>query len=213
MPKYPEHWGVQQGSIEVTAGPMFCGKSDSIISRVERLRRHKVSTYIVKHPFDTRYEGVSKISSHNGRSLDCEALANPIDIYNRVQELDPVMVIIDEVQFYIDCQVEFVEMVRQFAAEGRIVILAGLNLDFKGEPFGPMAVLMAIADQVNKLTAVCSECGADAPYTQRLTNGEPAPFDSELIVVGSDDAYTSRCRRHHQVPGRKSFPSNVIVEA
>ncbi|MBI2310861.1 thymidine kinase [Candidatus Collierbacteria bacterium] len=205
MPNWPEHWTEKQGMIEVTAGPMFAGKSDFIINRAERFRRRGVSTYIVKHPLDTRYEGPGKISSHNGRSVDCEALAKPADIFSRVSRLDPCIVIIDEVQFYIDCQTEFVEMVRQFAAEGRVVMLAGLNMDFKGEPFGPMAVLMAIADQVNKLTAICSECGAEAPFTQRLINGEPASADSQLVVVGAEEAYVARCRRHHEVPGKNKF--------
>ncbi len=205
MPKWPEHWKEKQGVIEIVAGAMFSGKSDFIIARAERWRRSGVSMYIVKHPFDTRYEGISKISSHGGRTIECEALANPIDIYQRVANLDPCIVIIDEVQFYIDCQEIFVEMVRQFAAEGRVVLLAGLNMDFKGEPFGPMAVLMAIADQVNKLTAICSECGADAAFTQRLIGGKPASVDSQLVVVGAEDAYVARCRKHHQVPGKKGF--------
>lgn len=210
MPRWPEHWTEKQGIIEIAAGPMFAGKSDIIIFRAERWKRAGVSMYIVKHPFDTRYEGLSRISSHGGRSVECEALANPLDIYQRVQELDPCVVIIDEVQFYIDCQEEFVEMVRLFATEGRAVLLAGLNMDFKGEPFGPMAVLMAIADQVNKLTAICSECGAEAAFTQRLINGEPAPVNSQLVVVGAEEAYVARCRKHHEVPGRKKF--NDIVE-
>lgn len=205
MPNWPEHWTKRQGSIEVAAGSMFAGKTDYVIGRAERFERSGVSTYIVKHPLDTRYEGPGKISSHSGRSVDCEALADPLEIYRRVQKLDPCIVIIDEVQFYIDCQEEFVEMVRQLAAEGRIVMLAGLNMDFKGEPFGPMAVLMAIADQVNKLTAVCSVCGGEAAFTQRLINGEPAPVDSELVVVGANEAYVARCREHHEVPGKKKF--------
>ena len=205
MPNWPEHWNQRRGEIEIAAGPMFAGKSDFVISRAERWKRSGVSMYIVKHPLDTRYEGVSKISSHNGRSVECEALANPMDIYQRVAELDPCIVIIDEVQFYIDCQEMFVEMIKQFATEGRIVLLAGLNLDFKGEPFGPMAVLMAVADQVNKLTAICSECGAEAAFTQRLINGAPASVDSELVVIGAEEAYVARCRNHHQVPGKKGF--------
>lgn len=205
MPNQPEHLFDHRGKIEVTVGPMFAGKSSFIISWAERWKRAGASIYIAKHPLDTRYEGVSKISSHDGRCVECEALANPVAIYERIQEVDPLVVILDEVQFYIDCQEVFVEMVRQLAAEGRIVMLAGLNMDFRGEPFGPMAVLMAIADQVNNLTAVCSECGADAAYTQRLIDGKPAPMDSQLVVVGAENSYTARCRKHHEVPGKKGF--------
>lgn len=211
MPKWPEHWKKNQGVVEIAAGPMFAGKSDFIISRAERWKRSGVTTYIVKHPLDTRYEGVSKISSHNGRSVDCEALSDPIAIYKRVVELDPCVVIIDEVQFYIDCQETFVAMVKQLAAEGRVVLLAGLNTDFRGEPFGPMAVLMAIADEVNKLTAICSKCGAEAGFTQRLINGQPASVESELVVVGAEDSYTARCRSCHEVPGKKSF-ADILTE-
>ncbi|MBI1871885.1 hypothetical protein HYS10_00515, partial [Candidatus Collierbacteria bacterium] len=126
MPKELPHWKDQRGRIEVTAGPMFAGKSSYIITWAERWKRAGASIYIVKHPLDTRYEGVSKISSHDGRSVECEALANPLDIYERVEDRDPLVVIIDEVQFYIDCQEIFIEMVKQFASEGRVVMLAGL---------------------------------------------------------------------------------------
>lgn len=205
MPKSLEHWKDHHGRIEVTAGPMFAGKSSFIINWAERWVRAGASIYIAKHPLDTRYEGVSKISSHDGRSVGCEALANPLAIYEKVTELDPLVVIIDEVQFYMDCAAVFVEVVRQFAVEGRIVMLAGLNTDFRGEPFGPMPVLMAIADQVNNLTAICSKCGAEASFTQRLINGVGAHFDSELVVIGAEEAYTARCRSCHEVPGKKSL--------
>lgn len=193
------------GKVEMFAGPMFSGKSSAIITLAETWRRRGASIYIVKHPLDTRYEGVGKISSHDGRSVDCEAYADPLAIYSRVQELDPLVVIIDEVQFYIEKQGLFVEVVRQFAQEGRIVVLAGLNKDFRGEPFGPMPVLMAIADQINSLKGVCAVCGAEATLTQRLINGEPASVDSELVIVGAEEAYQSRCLRCHEVPGKRTL--------
>lgn len=202
MPHKPEHWKEDGGRIEVAAGPMFAGKSSFIITWAERWRRAGASVYIVKHPLDTRYEGVSKISSHDGRSVDCEAMAGPMEIYERIQELDPLVVIFDEVQFFIREAVLFVEVVRELAAEGRVVMLAGLNMDFKGEPFGPMPTLMAVADQVTSLKAVCAVCGSDATHTQRLINGEPAPYNSELVVIGAEEAYQARCRDCHLVPGR-----------
>lgn len=205
MPKPPEHLHDHRGRIEVTAGPMYAGKSSFVIAWAERWKRAGASIFIVKHPLDTRYKGVSKISSHDGKSVECEAIANPVEIYDMVSRLDPLVVIIDEVQFYIDRQEVFIEMVKQLAVEGRIVMLAGLNMDFRGEPFGPMAVLMAIADRVNNLTAICSECGADASFTQRLINGKPAPVDSQLVVVGAEEAYVARCRKHHEIPGKKKF--------
>lgn len=205
MPKRPDHFYEQRGKIEVTAGPMFAGKSSFVIAWAERWTRAGASVLIVKHPLDTRYEGVGKISSHDGRSVGCLAMADPKKIYEEVEKLDPLAVIIDEAQFYIECQELFIEMVKQLAEEGRIVMLAGLNMDFKGEPFGPMAVLMAIADQVNNLTAICSECGAEAIFTQRLIDGQPAKFDSQLVVIGAEEAYTARCRKHHRVPGKKTF--------
>lgn len=205
MPKWPEHWTKRQGQIEIAAGPMFAGKSDYIIAQAERWARSGVSMFIVKHPLDTRYKGLSEISSHGGRSVKCEAIEEVEEIYHRVEELDPCVVIVDEVQFYINDQERFVAMVKQFAIDGRIVLLSGLDMDFRGEPFGPMAVLMAIADQVTKLTAICSVCGADAAYTQRLIDGEPAPASGQLVVVGAKEAYDARCRGHHEVPGKRTF--------
>ena len=205
MPKESEHWKHLQGRVEMFAGPMFSGKSSAIINLAEIWQRRGASYLIFKHPFDTRYEGVGKISSHDGRSVGCEALADPMAIYQRVMEIDPLVVIIDEVQFYIDTGEIFVEVVRQFAREGRIVVLAGLNLDFRGEPFGPMPVLLAVADQVNNLRGVCAVCGDEATFAQRLIHGQPAPVDSELVIVGAEEAYQSRCRRHHEVPGKRTL--------
>lgn len=212
MPHKPEHWKEDGGRIEVAAGPMFAGKSSFIITWAERWRRAGASVYIVKHPWDTRYEGVSKISSHDGRNVECEALANPMEIYQRVSELDPLVVIIDEVQFYIAEAELFVEVVRQLAAEGRMVMLAGLNMDFKGRPFGPMPTLMAVADQVTTLKAVCAVCGSDATHTQRLINGEAAPYDSDLVVIGAEEAYQARCRDCHLVPGKMTFDQFLAGE-
>ena len=212
MPVRPESWGEMRGRIEVTAGPMFAGKSSFIVDAVERYRMAGASIYIVKHPLDTRYEGLSKIGTHGGRSVECEALANPLDIYARVTELDPLIVVIDEAQFYIENAEVLIEVVRQMASEERIVMLGGLNMDFKGEPFGPMPILMAIADQVNSLTAICSKCGSEACFTQRLINGAPAPVDSELVIVGAEEAYTARCRKCHDVPGKITSDQFLAVK-
>ena len=107
------------------------------------------------------------------------------------------MVGIDEAQF-IDPQI--VEVVETLASRGVRVILAGLDMDFRGEPFGSMPILMARAERVDKLQAICMVCGEPASRTQRLVNGKPARYDDPVVIVGAAEMYEARCRSHHQVP-------------
>jgi thymidine kinase len=184
------------GWIEVVAGVMFSGKSEELMRRVRRALIARKRVQVFKSHLDARYAGLFSVSSHDGRSFD----AVPVDSSAQIaQRLDPAaqVVAIDEIQF-LDAGV--CELVTSLAVRGRRVIVAGLDTDFRGEPFGPMPRLMAIAEVVDKLHAICVLCGGPASRTQRLIEGKPAAWDSPTIMVGSHEAYEARCRSCHQVP-------------
>lgn len=184
---------------------MFSGKSGRIIWEAERLERAGVPFQTFKHPLDERYAGVATINSHNNQSIPCEAYASPFEIYAHVRP-DTAVVLIDEAQFYVEEAHEFVLMVEKLAEEGRIVIVAGLGLDFRGEGFGPMPELLAHATKVEKLFAVCACCGSmHADRTQRMVDGRPANYSDPVIMVGAKESYEARCRDCHEVPGAPSF--------
>ncbi|HXV98666.1 MAG TPA: thymidine kinase, partial [Anaerolineae bacterium] len=151
-----------------------------------------------KPALDIRYK-VNKVSSHSGKYYQATVIENAVEIALLLAE-DVNVVAIDEVQFF-DWTVA--ELCERLANEGRRVILAGLDMDFRGEPFGPMPLLMAQAEQVDKLQAICMVCGAPASRTQRLIDGRPAKYDDPIIMVGASEVYEARCRHHHEVPGHK----------
>lgn len=196
----------ERGEVTVIAAPMFAGKSSRLIAETERYSRAGWKMLVVKHPLDVRYSGLSSISSHDGRAVECEALADLKEIYRQALEREVELVMIDEAQFYMEDTKMFVMMVEALADRGVIVILAGLELDFRGEIFGPMGELMAHADVVEKLTAVCNVCGdLNANRTQRIVNGQPARYDDPIIMVGAKEAYEARCAKCHEVPGKPTF--------
>ena len=184
------------GWIEVIAGVMFSGKSEELIRRVRRsiIARRRVQVF--KSHLDERYAGIYAVSSHDGRTVE----AIPVDSSRQIVScLDPTahIVAIDEAQF-LDAGV--VGLATSLAERGRRVILAGTDTDFRGEPFGPMPQLMAVAEVVDKLHAICVLCGSPASRNQRLIEGMPARYDSPTIMVGGQEAYEARCRACHQVP-------------
>lgn len=183
------------GSVEVICGSMFSGKTDELIRRLRRavIARQKVQVF--KPAIDVRY-AVEKVTSHAGNDFDALPVQNAADIRARLEK-DVTVVAIDEAQFF---DAEIVDLVEELAAGGRRVIVAGLDTDFRGEPFGPMPVLMAKAEQVDKLRAICMLCGEPASRTQRLVNGKPARYDDPVVIVGASELYEARCRRHHEVP-------------
>ena len=177
---------------------MFSGKSEELIRRVRRaiIARRKVQVF--KSHLDERYAGIYAISSHDGRTVE----ALPVDSSAQIaRSLDPTahVIAIDEAQF-LDAGI--VEVATGLAARGRRVILAGTDTDFRGEPFGPMPQLMAVAEVVDKLHAICVMCGSPASRNQRLIGGRPARYDSPTIMVGGQESYEARCRHCHQVPRR-----------
>ena len=184
------------GWIEVIAGVMFSGKSEELMRRVRRSLIAKKRVQVFKSHLDDRYRGVYVVGSHDGRSIE----AIPVDSAEQISlRLDPQaqVVAIDEVQFLDD---GVIALVNALAERGRRVILAGTDIDFRGEPFGPMGSLMCVAEFVDKLHAICVLCGAPATRNQRLIDGKPARYDSPQVMVGGAEAYEARCRACHSVP-------------
>jgi thymidine kinase len=183
------------GIVEVITGPMFSGKSDELIRRLRRARIARQSIQVFKPSIDTRYTN-DKVTSHAGTEFEATPVESAARVAEQIAE-DTTVVGIDEAQFFDD---QIIEVARSLADRGVRVIIAGLDTDFRGEPFGPMPVLMAQAELVEKLSAICMVCGDAATRTQRLINGRPARYDDPVVVVGASELYEARCRSHHQVP-------------
>jgi thymidine kinase len=183
------------GSLEVITGSMFCGKTDELIRRLRRATIARQKIQVFKPIIDNRY-AVEKVTSHAGSEFDALPVKSAAEIEPRLSK-DITVVAIDEAQFFDN---EIVSLVQGLADHGLRVIVAGLDTDFRGEPFGPMPELMAKAERVDKLHAICMECGEPASRTQRLVNGKPARYDDPVIIVGAAELYEARCRKHHIVP-------------
>ncbi|OCA88831.1 thymidine kinase [Pseudobacillus wudalianchiensis] len=185
----------QTGWVEVICGSMFSGKSEELIRRVRRAQFAKQSVMVFKPEIDNRYSEDSVVS-HNGSAVIAVPVTESAAILAAVSS-DIDIVAIDEAQFFDE---NIVSVAQLLANRGHRVILAGLDQDFRGEPFGPMPNLMAIAELVTKLQAVCTVCGSPASRTQRLIDGQPAGYDDPIILVGAAESYEARCRHHHEVP-------------
>ena len=186
------------GRIEVICGSMFSGKTEELIRRVRRAQIAKQKVQVFKPGLDDRYQ-VEKVSSHTGMHLDAIVVKEAKEILQLVDP-DTTVVAIDEGQFF---DWTIADVCNALADQGRRVIIAGLDMDFRGEPFGPMPLLMAQAEKVDKLQAICVVCGAPASRSQRLINGQPASYDDPVILVGAEEVYEARCRHCHQVPKKK----------
>ncbi|TQS72145.1 thymidine kinase [Ornithinibacillus gellani] len=187
----------QNGWMEVICGSMFSGKSEELIRRVRRATYGNLSVRVFKPEIDNRYEKDSVVS-HNGSSIIARPVKQSKDILEHVsQDIDVVG--IDEAQFF---DADIFHVADELANQGIRVILAGLDSDFRGEPFGPMPKLMSMAESVTKLNAICPVCGSPASRTQRLINGKPASYDDPIILVGAAESYEPRCRHHHEVPNK-----------
>jgi len=174
---------------------MFSGKTDELIRRLVRARIARQKVQVFKPAIDVRYaEG--KVTSHAGADFDAIPVSEAKEIPSRLDE-DTTVVAIDEAQFM---DPNLVEIVQALADRGVRVLVAGLDMDFRGEPFGPMPLLMSTAERVDKLHAICMVCGDEASRTQRLVNGKPARYDDPVVIVGAAEMYEARCRMHHEVP-------------
>jgi thymidine kinase len=184
----------RQGWIEVIAGPMFSGKSEELIRRVRRALIARQSVLVFKPRLDNRYHE-SHVVSHDGKQVAAIPVESAAEMEAHLDPL-PQVVAVDEVQFL---DRGLLSLVERLAAQGVRVILAGLDLDFWGEPFGLMPELLARAEFVEKLSAICPRCGAPATRTQRLVNGKPARYSDPVILVGAEEHYEPRCRACHEV--------------
>ncbi|CAM2923499.1 MULTISPECIES: thymidine kinase [Staphylococcus] len=182
------------GWIECITGSMFSGKSEELIRRLRRGVYAKQKVIVFKPAIDDRYHK-EKVVSHNGNEIEAINIskANEIWQYN-LKDVD--IIGIDEIQFF---DQEIVEIAETLAEKGYRVITAGLDMDFRGEPFHPVPEMLAVSEHITKLQAVCAVCGASSSRTQRLIDGKPAKVDDPIILVGADERYEPRCRAHHVV--------------
>lgn len=183
------------GSLEVICGSMFCGKTEELIRRLRRAEIARQKVQVFKPIIDNRYQ-VAKVASHSGSAFIAVPIENSSQLVGKMNE-DTTVVGIDEVQFFDE---GILNVIQKLVDDGKRVICAGLDTDFRGVPFGVMPTIMAIAEHVDKLQAICMVCGEPASRTQRLVNGKPAFFDDPIIIVGASEMYEARCRIHHVVP-------------
>jgi thymidine kinase len=186
--------GKNNGWIEVICGSMFSGKSEELIRRVHRVQIAKKKVQVFKPTIDTRYS-IQYIYSHNGTKIEAINISNSKELLEKT-EPDTEVVAIDEAQFY---DKGIVTICQKLADQGRRVIVAGLDQDFRGEPFGPIPELLAVAEYMDKLQAICMICGSPASRTQRLVNGKPAKYSDPIILIGAKETYEARCRKCHVV--------------
>ncbi|MEB3196849.1 MAG: thymidine kinase [Candidatus Sericytochromatia bacterium] len=188
------------GWIEVICGSMFSGKTEELIRRVRRAQIAKQQVQVFKPEMDDRYRA-ELVNSHNGGQIEAIRARLASDVLAMVSE-DVHVVALDEVQFFDDA---IVEACQALADAGKRVICTGLDLDFRGEPFGFMPRLITMAEEVEKLTAICMTCGAPGTRTQRLVDGRPAHYEEAVILIGAAEAYEPRCRACHVVPGKPTL--------
>lgn len=189
--------GREAAWLEVIVGSMFSGKSEELIRRVKRATIAKQKVMVFKSSLDDRH-GIEQVVAHNGGVLACTPLQEAEEILKHVEEATEV-VAVDEAQFFSDT---VIDVCLELVQRGKRVIAAGLDLNFRGEPFGPMPALMALADQVTKLNAICVVCGRTASRTQRLIDGKPASYRDPTILIGAVENYEARCNRCHVVLDR-----------
>ena len=182
------------GSLTVITGSMFSGKTEELIRRLRRALYARRSVQAFKHALDTRSE-LTEIRTHSGALHEAVAVSTSDELLERVERTTDV-VAVEEAQFFDE---GIVGVCRRLADSGYAVIAAGLDMDFRGHPFGPMPILLAEADEVAKLHAICARCGRDASRSQRLIDGPPAPASAPTILFGAQESYEARCRHCHDV--------------
>lgn len=184
----------QDGWIEAICGSMYAGKTEELIRRLKRLDFARRPYVLFKPVIDDRYSQ-GEVVSHGGLKMNSISIKSPLEILDYIKE-DTYAVAIDEVQFFGQ---EVVNVAEFLADQGFRVIVAGLDKDFRGEPFGPMPVLLTKAEEVTKLTSICSVCGAPATRSQRLIDHQAASYHDPIIQVGATEAYEPRCRHCHEI--------------
>lgn len=186
------------GQIVVICGSMFAGKSEELIRRARRALYARKKVQVFKPSIDNRYDE-AMVVTHMGVKHEAVPVATVAELWKKIDK-DTQVVLIEEVQFF---DTTIVPMAVELADSGREVIVAGLDQDFRREPFGPMPSLLAIADEVVKLRAICMKCGAPASHTYRSIDGKPAHRDDPIILIGATEAYEARCRNCYELRTRK----------
>ncbi len=202
------HQGAHDGRVEVISGVMFSGKSEELLRRVRRALIARKRVQVFKSQLDDRYAGVFRLSSHDGSEID----ARPVSASRQLREwVNPEtdVVGIDEVQLL---DPGITSVVQWLAGRHVRVIVAGTDMDFRGDPFGSMGELMAIAEVVDKLHAICVKCGSLATRNQRLIDGKPAPAEGPVIHIGGSERYEARCRKCHDVPQPDRHQTELDIE-
>jgi len=187
-----------KGRLEIVTGSMFSGKTEELMHRLRRAEYAKKKVITIKHDIDNR-KSYSCIVSHDGAQREAFPIGSCEEGVKRLIKLiepDVDVIGIDEIQFFPD---QTVPVIQLLVEHGKRVILAGLDMDFRGEPFGIVPTLMALADEVIKRRAICVVCGDDANFTQRLIDGRPARYDDPTILVGGAECYEPRCRRCYAI--------------
>lgn len=190
-----------KGSLEVICGPMFSGKSEELIRRLRRAQYAKLTVLTFKSILDDRHT-LEYVVSHDGTRLSAQPIAALEKLRAASLQKEVDVVGIDEVQFFPN---EIISVLCELVEAGKRVIVAGLDRDFRGLPFGPMPILLSIADKITKLQAICCECGHDATMTQRLVNNQPAAYNDPTIMVGAQEAYQARCRGCYAIDRKPTF--------
>jgi thymidine kinase len=198
--------GDGHGWIEVITGVMFSGKSEELIRRVRRALIARRRVQVFKSALDDRYAGVFRVSSHMGAGVEAVPVRSSREVAERAHSETQVFAL-DEVQFLDD---GIVDVANALADRGARVIAAGIDMDFRGEPFGPMPRLLTIAESVDKLYAICVVCGNPATRNQRLVDGQPAPAEAPVVQVGGHESYEARCRRCHEVPALARSQTSLL---
>jgi thymidine kinase len=186
----------RDGWIEVVTGVMFSGKSEELLRRVRRATLARRRVQVFKSHLDERYGGLASVHTHDGGRQTSEPVSTSTELAERVRP-ETQVVAADEVQF-LDHGI--IDVANTLADRGVRVILAGTDMDFRGAPFGPVGALLAVAEQIDKLHAICVRCGQLATRNQRLIDGHPAPAEGPTIQVGGLESYEARCRACHEVP-------------
>lgn len=195
----------KDGTLEVITGCMFAGKTEELIRRVNVLRFANKNIIVFKPKVDNRYS-TKEVVSHSGSSMESIDIEHAKDILDHVKKHHEVIAI-DEVQFFDE---DIVAICEFLALQGKRVMVAGLDMDFRGEPFGVIPSLMTSAEFVTKLTAVCTVCGAPATRTQRLVNDQPASYDDPTVLIGASESYEARCRHDHKVANKPKVAKVLI---
>lgn len=184
------------GTITVICGSMFAGKTEELIRRARRALYAKQKVQVFKPAIDSRYDE-AMVVTHMGVRHDAVAVGSVTELQAKVDR-DTNFVGIEEVQFF---STEIIPFLVKLADSGVDVVVAGLDQDFRRRPFGPVPELMAIADDVVKLHAICMNCGAIASHTYRSIDGKPAHVDDPLILIGATESYEARCRKCYKIRG------------